>query len=257
MPDINKYAAEGFAAGAGSYAKGRPHYPPGVAEWLRDDLGLGAGTVALDLGSGTGKFLPHLCATGASVIAVEPVAQMIDRLKAQNPEVEARQGTAERIPLTDAAVDAVVCAQSFHWFATPEALAEIARVLKPGGRLGLIWNVRDERVGWVAALSRIMEPYEGDAPRYRTQAWRRLFPAEGFGPLIERHVPHGHTGAPEDVIVDRILSVSFIAAQPAEGREEVAGHIRRLIAATPDLAGRSAVTFPYVTAMYHCRKAPV
>lgn len=253
MPDINRYAADGYAAGAQAYVKGRPDYPA-VADWLGDDLALSPGKVALDLGAGTGKFLPHLRATGAAVIAVEPVAQMLDQLMAGNPGVDVRQGSAEHIPLADAAVDAVVCAQSFHWFATKAALAEIRRVLKPGGVLGLIWNVRDESVAWVAELTDIMTPYEGDAPRYRTLPWHHVFPDPGFGPLAERRFPHGHTGAPDEVIRDRILSVSFIAALPAQDREHVRAQLDSLIVATPDLAGKSQVTFPYVTAAYHCRK---
>jgi SAM-dependent methyltransferase len=186
------------------------------------------------------------------VIAVEPVAAMRAQLLERNPGVEAKPGTAEQIPLADGAVDAIVCAQAFHWFANPAALAEIHRVLKPGGRLGLIWNVRDERIGWVAALTRIMAPYEGGIPRYHSGAWRRLFPAEGFGPLRERHFPNAHTGPAEQVIVDRILSVSFIAALPPAGQDDVAAQIRALIATTPELAGKSEVAFPYDTAAFSC-----
>lgn len=120
--------------------------------------------------------------------------------------------------------------------------------------LGLIWNVRDESVPWVAELTAIMTPYEGAAPRYRTLAWREPFPADGFGPLAERRFPHGHTGAPDDVIVDRILSVSFIAALPSGDRDQVRAQLHGLIDATPSLAGKSQVTFPYVTTAYHCRK---
>ena len=164
-----------------------------MQDWLRDDLALSAGKTVLDLGAGTGKFLPHLRATGAAVIAVEPVPAMRAQLTQRNPGIEAMAGTAEQIPLADGAADAIVCAQAFHWFANPAALAEIHRVLKPGGVLGLIWNVRDESVGWVAALTRIMAPYEAGIPRYHSGEWRRLFPAEGFGPLRERHFPNSHT----------------------------------------------------------------
>lgn len=254
MRDVHHSAADGFAVAAATYVHGRPDYPAGVAQWLGGDLGLQAGRIVVDLGAGTGKFTPHLRATGATVIAVEPVRAMLDQLMERNPGVEARQGSATDLPLADGSVDAVVCAQSFHWFATPQALGEIRRVLKPGGALGLIWNVRDERVGWVAALTALMAPYEGDTPRYHTQQWRRLFPAEGFGPLVERHFPHGHAGTPERVIVDRVLSVSFIAALPAAERERVAGRVRAVIAATPELAGRDDVTFPYETAAFCCRK---
>jgi hypothetical protein len=127
-------------------------------------------------------------------------------------------------------------------------------VLRVGGVLGLIWNVRDEGMAWVAALRAIFDAYEGDAPRYHTQAWRRLFPAAGFGPLCERRFPHGHTGSPQHVIIDRVLSTSFIAALPLAERDRVAARVRRLIAATPELAGKSQVTLPYVTAAFSCRR---
>jgi SAM-dependent methyltransferase len=254
MPDIHHSAADGYAATAATYVRGRPDYPPQVDDWLRSELSLAQGKIALDLGAGTGKFLHRLCRTGARVVAVEPVPEMLAKLVELNPGVEAKQGSAECIPLAEASVDAVVCAQSFHWFANTGALREIGRVLKIGGTLGLIWNVRDEGVAWVAALRAIFDPHEGDAPRYHTQAWRRLFPAPGFGALSERRLPHGHTGSPEHVIVDRVLSTSFIAALPAAERNRIAEEVRRLIAGTPDLAGQSEVTMPYVTMAYSCQR---
>ena len=169
---IHPVAAEGFTAGAAAYVAGRPEYPPQIEDWLRTDLGLGKGKTALDLGAGTGKFSSRLVATGATVIAVEPVQAMLDELIRQYPEIEARSGSAQAIPLEDASVDGVVCAQSFHWFAAPESLKEVRRVLKPGGAFGLIWNLRDDGVPWVAALTRIMQPFAGDAPRFHSQKWR-------------------------------------------------------------------------------------
>jgi len=217
-------------------------------------LALRKGKTVLDLGSGTGKFLPHLRRTEATVVAVEPVAAMLEQLLDTNPGIEAKQGSAERIPLADACLDAVVCAQSFHWFASPEALNEIRRVLKAGGVLGLVWNIRDESVKWVADLRSIFDAYQGDAPRFHTQKWRRVFPAPGFAPLAETRFLHGHTGPPEHVIIDRVLSTSFIAALPAAERMRVATQVQQLIASTPDLAGKSEVTMPYVTAAYSCQK---
>jgi ubiquinone/menaquinone biosynthesis C-methylase UbiE len=254
MSNIHHAAAEGYAAMATSYSRGRPDYPPQVNDWLRNDLALGRGKVALDLGAGTGKFLAYLRNTEATVIAVEPVPAMLTQLLNLHPGVEARQGSAERIPLADSSVDAVVCAQSFHWFANIDALHEIRRILKRGGYLGLIWNIRDESVAWVAALRAIFDPHEGDAPRYHTQLWRRVFPAVGFGPLSEKCFPHGHTGWPEHVIVDRVLSTSFIAALPAKERDRVGAEVRKLIANAPDLAGRTEVTMPYVTAAFGCQR---
>lgn len=247
MTNIHPVAAEGFQAGAAAYVAGRPDYPPEIEAWLIQDLGLGSGKTALDLAAGTGKFSPSLLATGATVIAVEPVQAMLNELTRQYPGIDARSGSAEHIPMDDASVDAVVCAQSFHWFATLEALKEIHRVLKPGGALGLVWNVRNDRVPWVAALSRIMQPYEGDAPRFHSQKWRSVFPAEGFGPLREKRFRNAHTGPPEKVIIDRVLSVSFMAALPPEEQEHVRSQLRKIIAVTPELAGKAQVTFPYET----------
>jgi SAM-dependent methyltransferase len=247
VTNIHPVAAEGFRAGAAAYVAGRPDYPPEIEAWLTQDLGLSSGKTALDLAAGTGKFSPRLLATGAAVIAVEPVGAMLNELILQYPGIDARSGSAEHIPLHDASVDAVVCAQSFHWFATLEALKEIHRVLKPGGALGLVWNVRDDSVPWVAAISRIMQPYEGDAPRFHSQKWRSVFPAAGFGPLREKRFRNAHTGPPEKVIIDRVLSVSFMAALPPGEQEHVASQLREIIAATPELARKAQVIFPYET----------
>jgi SAM-dependent methyltransferase len=217
---IHRAAATGFAKGAATYVKGRPDYPPEVEDWLRGDLALRKGKTVLDLGAGTGKFIPSLHATDAAIIAVEPVPAML----------------------------------AFHWFARREALVEIHRVLKPGGVLGLIWNVRDESVVWVAALTEIMQPYEGNTPRHHTQDWRQLFPAEGFGPLRERRFPNAHTGSPEQIVIDRVLSTSFIAALPALEQDRVVAQLWKLIETSPDLAGKSEVTFPYETAAFSCTK---
>jgi SAM-dependent methyltransferase len=251
---IHQSAIAGFSAKAETYVKGRPEYPSEVDAWLRSDLGLCKGKTVLDLGAGTGKFSKKLLATEATVFAVDPVPAMLEQLKQRNPGADAKLGSAERIPLADGSLDAVVCAQSFHWFATPEAVAEIRRVLKPGGAWGLIWNVRDESVEWVASLTGIITPYEGDTPRFHTQKWRRVFPAEGFSPLREQHFAHGHTGSPEQVILDRTLSTSFIAALPPDEQNNVASQVRELIAATPELAGKSLVTYPYTTAAFSCTK---
>ena len=256
MTNIHHVAAEGFALGAASYVAGRPDYPPEIEDWLTQDLGLTNGKTALDLAAGTGKFSPRLLATGAHVIAVEPVREMLDQLIRQFPQIDARTGSAQHIPLDDASVDAVVCGQAFHWFSTPEALHEIHRVLKPGGSFGLVWNVRDDNVPWVAALTRIMKPFEGDAPRYHSQKWRNVFPAKGFSPPREKRFPHRHTGPPEKVIVERILSVSFMAALPPDRREQVTSQLRQVIASYPELAGKSEVTFPYETLACVCTKLP-
>ena len=251
---IHHAASKGYVGAADAYVRGRPDYPPELAGWLREDLGLGPGRTVLDLGAGTGKFTPRLVATGAAVIAVEPVAAMLAKLSAALPAVRALEGTATAIPLPDASVDAVVCAQSFHWFATRLALLEIHRVLKPGGRLGLVWNMRDARVPWVARLDAIVNRHEGDAPRYYTGAWLAAFPFEGLGPIVARHFSQGHTGTPEDVILNRVRSTSFIAALPQDERAEVDVELLALIATSPELAGKDLVTVPYETAAFSLAK---
>ncbi|PLQ00554.1 class I SAM-dependent methyltransferase [Cupriavidus pauculus] len=254
MTTIHHAAAQGFSSQADTYARGRPEYPAELGTWLRDTLGLAPGKTVVDLGAGTGKFTRLLLPTGASVIAVEPVDAMRAQLSGKLPAVRAVQGSAESMPLPDASVDAVVCAQAFHWFANPAAMQEIARVLKPGGRLGLIWNVRDESVGWVARLTEIMTPYEGDAPRFYKGDWKKVFPADGFGPLGLTRFPYTHTGAPEQVIVDRVMSVSFVASLPQPEQDAVRARLHAVIDADPALQGRDAVSFPYSTEAYCCER---
>jgi len=251
---IHRAAAQGFEAGADTYEKGRPDYPAALSGWLRAELHLNASTTVLDLGAGTGKFLPRVLETGARVIAIEPVDAMRARLASAFPDIEVRAGRAEHIPLANESLDAVTCAQAFHWFANVVAMQEIRRILKPGGALGLIWNIRDESVPWVRELTGILAPFEGDTPRYHSLQWRRVFPAPGFSVLAEAMFSHVHDGAPERVIVDRTLSISFIAALPSEQRAEIAQRIRALIERTPELASRQTVQFPYRTVAFGCRK---
>ena len=254
MTAIHHAAAQGFSSQADTYARGRPDYPVEIAAWLTGTLRLSAGKTVVDLGAGTGKFTRLLLPTGATVLAVEPVAQMRAQLAGAVPGVQALEGTAEALPLPDASVDAIVCAQAFHWFANTAAMREMRRVLRPGGRLGLIWNVRDESVGWVARLTEIMRPFEGDAPRFHRGDWRKVFPAEGFGQLALTSLPYVHTGSPGQVIVDRVMSVSFIASLPPARQDAVRAQLHEVIAQDPALAGRDTVSFPYRTEAYCCER---
>ena len=254
MTDIHSSAAAGFSRAGEAYVSGRPGYPAGTGDWLSEELDLGSGQTVIDLGAGTGKFTRHLVDTGAHVIAIEPVEEMLAQCRRACPEAEQRIGSAASIPLEDSSADALFCAQAFHWFASPEALTEIARVLRLDGVFGLIWNVRDETCPWVAELSRIMQPYEEGTPRFHEGQWRRLFPAPEFGSLQERQFTHVHSGSFESVVVNRILSVSFIAALPEEERSSVRAKIHALREMYPELDDPSGVSFPYTTITAWMRK---
>ena len=252
---VHKAAQQGFTKEAQAYARGRPDYPPALLTWLAQTLGLAPGRQVADVGAGTGKFTALLATTGADVVGVEPVDAMRANIEAlQWPNVRAMAGTAQAIPMPPGVLDAVVCAQAFHWFASSQTLDEFHRVLRPGGRLGLVWNVRDESVDWVAELTAIITPFEGDAPRFYKGDWRRPFPHAGFSPLVETRLVHEHVGPPQQVIVDRFMSVSFIAALPDAERAQVRAQIEALIADHPALRGQETVRFPYTTLACHCER---
>jgi ubiquinone/menaquinone biosynthesis C-methylase UbiE len=144
--------ARSFGGVADAYDRGRPTYPRESAVWLTGDRPLSV----LELGAGTGKLTEQLAALGHDVHATEPDAQMLTILEKHLPRVRVSQAPAEEIPAGDASYDVVVSAQAFHWFDLDRALPEIARVLRPGGRLSLVWNQRDERIPWVKRLGRII-----------------------------------------------------------------------------------------------------
>jgi len=250
---MHRAAATGFADGADIYAASRPGYPMEVFDWLRDRLTIGAGSKVVEVGAGTGLFTRLLRDTGASVVAIDPVPEMLAHLAAAMPGVATAVAAADALPLPDGSADAVICATAFHWFATPRVLAEFHRVLRPGGALGLIWNIRDVSMPWVRRLSEITDRYQDDAPRQKSQAWRDVFPAPVFTPLHETVMRYEHRGTPEEVIVGRTLSTSFIAALPDDRRAAAAAEVRAMIAGTPELR-QPVVAFPYLTKAYDCRR---
>jgi ubiquinone/menaquinone biosynthesis C-methylase UbiE len=249
-PAVHHAAQQGFSSCAATYSRGRPDYPPELVTWLRQTLELAPGKKALDLGAGTGKFTRLLLHTGADIVAVEPIDAMCAQLLQDVPGVAALAASAQSMPLAKESLDVVVCAQAFHWFASLDPLREIGRVLKAGGKLGLVWNVRDESVDWVAAITRITAPYQGDTPRFHSGEWRQLFPSPQFTELEETAVRYRQLGSAQQVIVDRTMSVSFIAALPDAERAQVTARLNELIASRPELNGRGSIGFPYLTRAY-------
>ncbi len=186
MSDLHPAAAGGFSAGAETYARGRPDYPAALSAWLRETLRLEPGRSVADLGAGTGKFTRLLATTGADVTAIEPVDAMRAQLAASLPGVTARPGSAEAMPLADASLDALVCAQAFHWFSTKAALAEIRRFSRSGAASAWSGTSATTAQPWVAELTTIMNAHEGDAPRYHTGVWRGCFRPRASGPCTRR-----------------------------------------------------------------------
>jgi ubiquinone/menaquinone biosynthesis C-methylase UbiE len=226
-------AARGFDGAASVYDRVRPGYPPEAIAWFAEQLGLGPGRTVIDLAAGTGKLTAPLLETGARVVAVEPSEGMLAILRQRVPGTESIRGTAEEIPLPESSADAVVVAQAFHWFANDTALAEIHRVLRPGGALGLVWNRRDLSDPAHAVLEKSLAPWKGDTPRHRDADWSRVLEASPlFEPLAQHELPNDHELHPGG-LEDRGASTSFIAALPAETRHEALAEVREFEAAAP------------------------
>jgi ubiquinone/menaquinone biosynthesis C-methylase UbiE len=184
----------------------------------------------VDLAAGTGKLSRPLAATGAHVIAVEPLEAM---RRAIGPELEAVAGTAESIPLPDSSADAVTVGQAFHWFDGERALAEIHRVLRPASTLALVWNARRMEDAIHMSIERLIRPYCEQVPRHGTRAWREPFTRTAlFEPLEETQFDHEQRLDAHDLEA-RVASTSAIAALPTSEREAVLRDVRALAANGP------------------------
>jgi SAM-dependent methyltransferase len=230
---LHEVARQGFAKDPAAYERGRPGYPPETIAWVTDRLGLRPGRVVLDVGAGTGKLTRELITTGARVLAVEPLDQMRSVLERTAPDAQALAGTAESVPVTDATVDAIVVAQAFHWFDTATALAEFDRVLRPGGKLALVWNRRRTEEPLQRAIDEIIQPYHDDSPSHRRSAWsERMEHAGRFVPDEQFEFPFEQQLSIEG-LVDRVVSISFIAALDDATRADVVDRVRRLAQSRP------------------------
>ena len=249
---LHPAAQQGFSQAAELYQLVRPSYPPEIVDWLKHDLNISSNSVALDLGAGTGKFLDYLCQTTSKVIAVEPIAEMLNQLKIVHPEVQTQQAFSDAIALNSNSIDAIVCAQSFHWFAHIQSLKEMQRLLKPKGHLGLVWNQRDERVTWVKALADLLAQYEGDTPRFHSGLWQHVFQAQSlFQQISEKTFTQQHVGTVEQVVSKRLLSTSFIAAMPQTQQQEMKRQFEQIVHQHTGLNAQDQIAFPYVTYAFH------
>jgi SAM-dependent methyltransferase len=239
---IHETARHGFAAAAGVYEESRPGYPADAIDWLVAELELRPGSTVVDLAAGTGKLTRLLMPTGATVMAVEPVDEMRAALRSTTPAADARGGSAEQTSLPDASADAVTVAQAFHWFDAPKALAEIHRILRPGGRLALVWNIRDLDDPTQRAVDDLFTPYRGETPSHRSGRWRDTLDASDlFETTDARHFPNIQT-LDRESLVRRVASTSFIAELPDSERASVLDRARAIGAGLPE-----RFDFPYTT----------
>jgi SAM-dependent methyltransferase len=220
-------STRGFAA-ADVYERGRPDYPAAAVEYVVDRLGLRLGRMVLDLAAGTGKLTRLLVPSGATVLAVEPLREMREELERRVPGVVALAGTAERIPLPDASVDAVTVASAFHWFDADAALSEIRRVLASGGGLGLLWNARDEHNPWQREVSELIAPLRGDTPSRTRRDWPAMLAGSGLFEHVERLLFEHEQEVDEDGLVARVLSVSFVGSLPLAEQRKVEERVRAI-----------------------------
>jgi SAM-dependent methyltransferase len=229
--------ATSFGPAAGIYERGRPSYPPEAVDWLVPE----GATHVLDLGAGTGKFTRLLVDRGLLVTAVEPSAGMRDELIRAVPEAQVLPGSAERLPVEGETVDAVIAAQSWHWVDPARAVPEVARVLRPGGTLGLIWNIRDLDEPWLRSLDDLLAEANGDSVMESGR------PTVGgpFGPVERRDFRWVNHVSPDDVVA-MVASRSYVITLDDDRRTELLDEVRALLRDHPATAGRTVVDVPYV-----------
>lgn len=238
---VDEALARSFEGIGADYHRYRPGFPSVAADAIVPrHVG-----VALDLGAGTGKFTEHLVDRADRVIAVEPSAAMLDVLREKLPAVEALAGNAEQIPVGDAAVDVVAVAQAFHWFDRVRACAEIARVLRPGGTLGLLWNRSDPACSWDRAAARVIHPAVGEADE--TTSTAEELPGFRFDRLETFHWTEPIT---RDDYLARWSTVStFLVADPA-GKAAMTAAIEEILDADAATRGLEGFELPHLTDVY-------
>lgn len=229
--------AHSFGAAADAYERGRPTYPDDVAAWLAPE----PVERAVDVGAGTGKFTRTLLPRATEVIAVEPDPAMRAQLTAALPDVRVLDGSGEAIPLPDAGADLVTFAQSWHWVDPDAGAREVARVLRPGGVLGLVWNIRDESVAWTAQLGELIK-----RPESRIMDYERPLAGAPFAEDEYRTFDWVHE-QPRSAFLDMIASRSYVIVMEPSDRLALLRDVERLLDATPETAGSATVRVPYIT----------
>lgn len=244
MVDVTR--ARSFESIGEEYDRYRPGFPERAADIIVPE----SADAVLDLGAGTGKFTGLLVGRAARVIAVEPSAPMLAVLARSLPTVDARPGTAESIPVPDGSVDAVSVAQAFHWFDRDAASAEIARVLVPGGALGLLWNRADPACAWDLACHRIAHPAVGAGDETAASA------AELPGFVLEVHEEvRWSEWITRDVYLRRWGTVSSFLVAGEEERSRMVAALEAVLDEAPETRGRAEFELPHLTDVFRYRRA--
>ena len=243
MSELQHPLSRSFENVAELYERTRPTYPAPAVDWLVEQLRIDADATVLDLGAGTGKLTRALVGRAGRVIAVEPGREMLAQLARAVPEADAILGAAEDIPLADDSVDAVVCGQSFHWFRNDEAEPEIRRVLRNGGGLGLIWNLRDPDDVLQNVITELIEPFI-PASHGQERKGVSVLVNDTFGEVPSKVFRFEHE-LDADGVVERIASTSFVASASQPKRDDLETALRALVAEHGE-----RIAFRYVTEAY-------
>jgi SAM-dependent methyltransferase len=240
-----------FGAHADAYERARPGWPEEAARWLVPD----DAEFVVELGAGTGKLTRAVAALGVGIVAVEPDQRMLAVLRGL--ELEGVEGSAEAIPFGDAVADAVVAGSSVHWFELEQALPEIHRVLRPGGRFGFGWNHRDDRHPAIARMGQAVYAAQARtrSPRWRSRDWAADLAATGLFRDVERaSFEHVHE-LPREALRDHLMSYSGVAALPEDERRRVFGEVAGLLDADESVSGNGRLRLPFVVTAYRAERS--
>ncbi|WP_327291700.1 class I SAM-dependent methyltransferase [Streptomyces sp. NBC_01198] len=251
-PELYARRRESFGAAAAEYAAHRPDYPAEAIAWALAPAGDAGALDVLDLAAGTGKLSRSLVALGHRVTAVEPDTAMLDELRRRVPEATAVVGSAERIPLPDASVDAVLVGQAIHWFDQGKALPEIARVLRPGGPLATLSNADDDRVEWIAGLGDV-SPSQVSYLGWATSPGRRIEQNPAFSATEDADFPHALRRTADSLVATVATHSHMLVLDPAE-REAAKERVREYLRSRPETSA-GEFDLRLVTRVQRCVRA--
>jgi SAM-dependent methyltransferase len=251
--------ASSFGAAAAQYAQHRPAYAAAAIRWCLEPVSGAQPLRVADVGAGTGILTGALARVGADVVAVEPDQAMLAELQRQLPAVRALAGSAEALPLPDHSVDAVLCGQAMHWFDLDRALPEMARVLAPGGVLAGLWNVADDRVGWVTELAAISPSGptlsdwratpDADAEQHALRAG-----SNWFAPVEEREFDNGQLRSADSLVATMATHSRLLVMDEAE-RARTLARVRDYLDHQPETSA-GQFTLPLVTVALRAARRP-